>query len=79
MSKTGTYRWDAKLQQMVKVSERIPNTQVFDCFVPDGGYYSMNLSSRPGPVFVRSRKHKRELMAKRGVVEANDGLNRREL
>jgi hypothetical protein len=79
VNKTGTYRWDSKLQKMVKVSGRIPNTQVFDCFVPDGGYYSMNLSNRPGPVFVESRKHKRRLMEKRGVVEANDSLNRREL
>ena len=73
MSKTGTYVY-VKGEGLVKVSDRVPNVQVFDCFVPDGGYYSDNLET-----YVESRAHKRQLMAAQGVHEKEDKLTKREI
>lgn len=73
INKTGTYKLvNGKLE---KISDRVPNTQVFDCYVPEGGYYSENLCPDPGKsVFVKSRQHKRALMKAQGVRETNDKL-----
>lgn len=77
-SKTGTYKWNPQTKQMEKVSDAIPNTQVFDCHVPTGGYWSHNLGHNP--IFVRSRSHKRRLMAKAGLTEnPKTQLGKREL
>jgi len=73
MNKTGRYRYDPVLKSLVKVSDRVPNVQVFDCFCPEGGYYSGNLET-----FVDSRAHKRRLLESRGLKEVNQ-LTKREV
>ena len=74
MSNTGRYKYDPTSGRVVKVSERIPHISVFDCFCPEGGYFSENLGS-----FVRSRTHKRELLESQGLRETNDKLSVREV
>jgi hypothetical protein len=73
MNKTGTYKWSKVLGKMVLVSDRIPNTQVFDVYCPEGGYYSPNLECR-----VESRSHKRKILKAEGLIEQGS-LNRREV
>lgn len=77
MGKTGRYKYDPEKGEMVKVSDEIPNICVFDCFCPEGGYWSRNLGHKP--TFVESRTHKRKLMRERGLSEANDALTKKEL
>ncbi len=74
MTATGTYKMvDGKF---TKVSDRIPNTQVFDCFVPNKGYVSHNLGHRP--VEINSRRDKRRAMAAAGLREEGT-LSKKEL
>jgi len=74
MSYTGVYKYDKTTGQVVLISERTPDVQVFDVHVPEGGYYSDNLQT-----FVQSRQHKRELLKAQGLRETNDKLTRREI
>jgi hypothetical protein len=74
MNKTGRYVFDKAKGEFVRVSDRPPNVQVFDCFVPEGGYYSENLGT-----FVESRSQKRRILKERGLAESNSKLTRREL
>jgi len=74
MSYTGTYKFDPKQGRMVCISKRMPNTQVFDCYVPEGGYYSENLGG-----FVESRRQKRRILREKGLVEKGDRLTKKEV
>lgn len=49
------------------------NCNVFDVYVPEGGYFSENLET-----FVESRAHKRKLMKARNLKE-KQRLTRREI
>lgn len=73
VNKTGTYKWDPEKGEMVKISDRAHVAHAFDCYVPEGGYYSDNLGT-----FVESRAHKRRLMKEQNVKEASN-LTVREL
>ena len=65
MSKTGTYKYVNG--EMVKVSDRIPNAQVFDCHVPNKGYWSENAGHKP--VFFTDRAEKRAHLKANGMAE----------
>lgn len=73
---SGRYKYDKELGKMVKISDSLPNVQVFDCFCPDGGYWSNNISDKP--VYIESRAHKRQLLAKENLREKGT-TSRREL
>ncbi len=65
-SKTGTYAFrDGKL---VKVSNRIPSCTFDDVTCPNEGYQSEQLGC-----FVRSRRHKRDILKEKCLAEAGDG------
>ena len=64
---TGTYVFDKKLGRLVKISDKAHCPPV-DVTCPASGYYSENLET-----FVRSRRHKKQLLKERGLAEAYDG------
>ena len=72
MSKTGTYRVNPKTGELEKISDRIPAVS-FDSVSlgsgehREGGYYSENLGC-----FIRSRRHKRDVLKSKGLVEVAD-------
>lgn len=71
-STTGVYKYDSMNDQMVRIDNRgIPDVGVFDCYVPDGGYYSDNLEC-----FIESREHKRQVLAAKGLTEIGDRKSR---
>lgn len=70
--KTGRYLY-VKGKGFVKVSDRPPNVQVFDCYCPETGYYSENLERH-----VSSRSEKRRLLREQGLKEQGE-LTKREV
>lgn len=64
MSKTGRYVYDKNLDKVVKVSDKVPSCSFDDVVCPTSGYYSDNLGT-----FVRSRRHKRDLLKRAGLRE----------
>lgn len=67
MSYTGRYKYNPKTGEVEKISDEIPNVCVFDCYVPEGGYYSSNLET-----FVGSRRDKRQILKEKGLREVGD-------
>ena len=68
--KNGTYKYNRETGRLERISDGTTVRNIFDCFVPQGGYWSENLSQKPGDkVFVESRAHKRRLLSKRGLRE----------
>lgn len=79
-NKTGRYRYNKETGEMEKISDAIPNVCVFDCHVPEGGYWSENLARKPGEkVFIESRSEKRRLLRERGLREVGDKLSTTEV
>ena len=67
MSKTGTYK--IVNGDMVKVSDRIPWVSFDHVSLPKGqGYFSRSLGRE-----IRSRRQKRDILARRGLAEVGDG------
>lgn len=68
-SRTGTYKYDERTKKVVKVSDAIPHVSFDDVSLPPGrdSYYSENLGC-----FIRSRRHKRDVLRSRGLVEVPD-------
>jgi hypothetical protein len=69
MSYTGRYKYNKETGKVERVSDLTPNVAgVFDCYCPEGGYYSEHLGT-----FIRSRTHKRELLRSKGLAENVSG------
>lgn len=64
MSKTGRYVYDKELGKVVKVDDKVRHCTFDDVMCPISGYYSEHLGT-----FVRSRRHKRDLLKKEGLRE----------
>jgi len=78
MSKTGTYRFNPETNRVEKISDRIPAVSFDSVSLPrgehsQGGYYSENLGC-----FIRSRRHKRDVLKRKGLAEAADRGSHRE-
>lgn len=77
-SKTGTYRLNPQTQKMEKISDRIPAVSFDSVSLPagehrEGGYYSENLDC-----FIRSRRHKRDVLKRMGLAEVADSGSHQE-
>jgi hypothetical protein len=70
MSYTGRYKYNKETGELEKISgDSVPHVGgVFDCYCPEGGYYSEHLGQ-----YVRSRTHKREILRSRGLAENTCG------
>lgn len=73
MAKTGTYKWDPKLKQVVKVSDDIPRLRKPVWFPTKGhklrtheGYFDEHLNE----TFIRNKEHKRRVMDELYAEEA---------
>lgn len=78
MSKTGTYRFNPETDRVEKVSDRIPAVSFDSVSLPregrdEGGYFSENLGC-----FIRSRRHKRDVLKRKGLTETADRGSHRE-
>jgi len=67
MSITGRYIWDEKRQKLVKISNKA-DVSPASYWCPDGGYIERNMDDHP--VYIRDRRHKKQELEKRGLVEA---------
>lgn len=69
MSNTGIYKVDPKTGKVVKISNRIPHVSFDDVSLPPGkdSYYSPNLGCE-----IRSRRHKRDVLRRQGLIEVPD-------
>ncbi len=78
MSKTGTYRVSSETGEVEKISDRIPAVSFDSVSLPregrdEGGYYSENLGC-----FIRSRRHKRDVLKRKGLAEVADSGSHQE-
>lgn len=69
MSKSGIYKYDPVSKKVVKVSDRVPYVSFDDVSLPPGknSYYSENLGC-----FINSRRHKRDVLKRQGLMEVPD-------
>jgi hypothetical protein len=69
-TKTGVYRYNPETDKVERVSTRpgfIPHVSFDDATCPVSGYVSEHLGHKP--VFVKNRRHKRDLMRSAGLRE----------
>jgi hypothetical protein len=69
VSKTGVYKYDPKVDKVVKISDRTPHVTFDDVSLPPrrNSYYSPNLGCE-----IHSRRHKRDVLRQMGLVEVPD-------